>query len=93
MGVGTGAGMGARIERMVERTESPGTYEVVIEVGRKTRQRGGRQRATSSHSLKTRCPGETATLYGGPELREGKRRTGSGRPEKGEGVQETAEEL
>ena len=36
MGVRTGAGTGTRIEMRVEGRESPRTYEVVLEVGRKT---------------------------------------------------------
>ena len=45
-GVGTGVGTGTRKERKVEGKESLGTWEVikevieVIEVGRKTRERG-----------------------------------------------------
>ena len=42
MGARTGAEAGAetRIESRVEGRESPGTYEVVKQVGRKTRERG-----------------------------------------------------
>ena len=38
MGTITGAGTGTRIERSAERRESLGTFEVVIEVGRRTRE-------------------------------------------------------
>ena len=51
--------MGAIIERRVEGRESLGTYEVVIDVSRKIREAGRRQRVTSNHSRKIRCPSET----------------------------------
>ena len=42
-----------------EEEESLRTYEVVIEVGRKTREEGRSQRVTSNHSHKTRRSSET----------------------------------
>ena len=84
-GTGTGAGTGARLEMRVEERESLGTYEVVtvvIEAGWKTREGGQRQLLTSNHSRKTRRPSETVASCGGPEPRDGRRGTGSGRAEK-----------
>ena len=37
MGAGTVAGSGTKIERRMEGRENLGTYEVIVEVGRKTR--------------------------------------------------------
>ena len=65
--------------------ESLGTCEVVIEVieaGWKTREGGQRQLLTSNHSRKTLRPSETVASCGGPEPRDGRRGTGSGRAEK-----------
>ena len=81
MGVRTGAGTGTTIETRVERRESLGTYEMVIEVGRKTREGGRRQRVTSNLSRKTRRPSKTVESCRGPELRDGRRGSGSGRAE------------
>ena len=39
-GAGAGAGVGTRMERRVEGRESLGWYEVTVEMGRKTRERG-----------------------------------------------------
>ena len=87
MGARTGAGTGTRIEMRVERRDSLGTFEVVmevliVEVGRKTREGGRRQLLTSNHSRKTRRTSETVASYEGPDLRYGRRGTGSGRVEK-----------
>ena len=54
MGARTGARKGTIIEMVVERREGMGKFEVVIEVGRKTRERERRQRVTSDHSRKIR---------------------------------------
>ena len=45
-----------RERERVEGRESLETYDVDIEVGRKTRERGRRQQVTSNHSRKTRRP-------------------------------------
>ena len=79
MGAGTGAGTRKRIERRVEKRESPEICGVTVKVGRGTRERGQRHRVTSSHSRKNRRPNETVTSYGGPELRDKRQGTGSGR--------------
>ena len=47
------------IEMRMEERQSPGTYEVVIGVGRYTRDGGRHQRVTTNHSRKTRRPSET----------------------------------
>ena len=57
----------------------PGNLEGVIEVGRKTREEGQRQRVTSNHSRKIRLPSEFVASREGPEPRYERRRTGSGR--------------
>ena len=66
MGARAGTGMGARmvtgIEMRVEGKGSLETYEVVIEVGRETREERRGQRVTSSHSRKTRRPSETVVV-------------------------------
>ena len=49
----TGAGTRTITEMEVEVRERLGTFEVVIEVSRKTRERGRRQRLTSNHSRET----------------------------------------
>ena len=86
MGTGTGAGtlerMGMSIDMRMEGKESRGTYDVALELGRKTREGGRRQRVTSHHSCKTRRPSETVASCRGPEPRGGRRRTGSGGVEK-----------
>ena len=51
---GNGSGNGSENGR-----ESLGTYEVVIEVDRKTRESRRRQRVTSNHICKTRRPSKT----------------------------------
>ena len=61
---------GARIYMKLEGSERLATFEVVIEVGRKMRQGGRRQRVTSSHSRKTRRPSETVTRAQGREARD-----------------------
>ena len=73
------AGAGTKTVRRVEGRQSLGTFEVVIEVGRKMRERGRRKRVNSNCSRKTRRPSETVASYGGPEPRGGRRGTGSGR--------------
>ena len=68
-GTRTGAGTGTetRKERRVKGRESPGTYVVIVEVGRQDATGGERrQRVTKSHSSKTRRPSETVAPYGGP---------------------------
>ena len=52
-----------------------------IQVGRKTLEGGRRQRVTSNHRPKTRRTSETVASCGGPQPRDGRRGTGSGRPE------------
>ena len=59
MEAGVEAGTGTKTKRRVEGRKIPGTYEVIVEMGRKTRQRGWRQRGTNSQSRKTRRPSET----------------------------------
>ena len=67
-GIGTRTGMGARtragtrIERRGEGKGSLGTYEIVIEVDRETREGGRHQGVTSSHSHKTRRPSNRRDL-------------------------------
>ena len=53
MGARTGSGTGTIIEMRVEGRESSGNFEVVIEMGRKTREGGRLQRVMSNHSRKT----------------------------------------
>ena len=53
VGTRTGARAGTRTERRVKGRESLGTFEVVIDVGRKTRKGKRRQRVISNHSRKT----------------------------------------
>ena len=53
--------------------ERMGTYEIVIEVGRKTQEKGRCQRVTSNHSRGTRHPTEVVASCGEPELRNGRR--------------------
>ena len=65
----------------VEGRESLRTYEVVIEVGRKTPEGGRRQRVSSNHSRKTPCSSETVASCLGSEPRDGRRGAGSGRVE------------
>ena len=79
MEVRTGVGTGTIIYIKVEGRESLGTSEVVLDVGRKTREGGRRQRVTSNHSRQTRCPSKTVISCGGPEPRG----TGSGRAKEG----------
>ena len=67
MGARTGVGTGTGIEMSMEGRESLGTYEVVKEVGRKTRKEGRRQRATINHSRKTQRSSETVASFGGPK--------------------------
>ena len=57
----------------------PGIYEVVVEVGWKTRERGLRQGVTSSHSRKTRRSSENVAPCGRPDFRYGKRGPGLGK--------------
>ena len=56
MGARTGARKGMRIEMRVEGSESGGTYKKRIEVDRKTREGGRRQRVISNHSRKDPMP-------------------------------------
>ena len=86
----TGTGTGAGTESVDENgegggggggAESPVTYEVMVEVGRKTRERGRRQRLTRSHTRKTRSPSEAVASCGGPEPGNGRREIGPGRAE------------
>ena len=84
METGTGAGTGRekRGSWRGERAREP--MNVIVEVGRKTQERGRHQRVTSNHRRKTRCPSETvASSCGGLELRDGRRETRSRRAEKG----------
>ena len=62
--MGTGTRMGTRtgIEIRVEWRESQGTFEMVIVMGRKTRERGRHQRVMSNQSRKTRPPSETVAM-------------------------------
>ena len=69
----------------MEGRESLGTFKVVIEVGLKTRDGGRRQQVANSHSRKTQRPSDTVASCGGPELRDGRRGTGSGRAEERRG--------
>ena len=80
-GMGAKTGVATRIEMRVERGESLGTFEVEIEVGRKTREEGRRQRLTRNHSRKTTCPSEPVASCEGSEPRDGRRVTGLGRAE------------
>ena len=80
--MGTRVGWGRKREsRGGWRSESLGIYEVVIEVDRNTRQGGRRQRETFNHNRKSRHLSETVASCGGPESRNGRRGTGSGRTE------------
>ena len=54
----TRAEIGARMKRRVEGRKSSVTYEVMVEVGWKVRERGPRLRVTSSHRRKTRRSNE-----------------------------------
>ena len=57
MAAGMAAGAGTRRERERERErESLGTYEVVTEVGRKTREGRATPTSNSNHSCKTDAP-------------------------------------
>ena len=78
MGARTGVGTGTRIEVIEEGRESLGTLQVVIEVGRKTREGGRRQRVNSNHSRKTRRSSETVASCGRPKPRDGMEGTGPG---------------
>ena len=78
----TSAGTGTRMEKRVEAIERLKTYEVVVEVGRKTREGERRQQRVSSNpSRKTRRPSETVASCGGPESSNGRRGSASGRAE------------
>ena len=61
----------------------PGNLQsgTVLEVGRKMRKGGRRQRVTNNHTRRTRRPRETVASCSGPEHREGGRGKGSGRAE------------
>ena len=63
----------------VEEIESLETFEVVIGMGRKTREGGRHQRVMRYHNSKTRRPSEAIPSCGGPEPRDGRRGTGSGK--------------
>ena len=56
IGVRMGAGTGTRITTRMEGRQRMGTFEVVIGVGRKTREGGWRQEVTSNHKRKSRHP-------------------------------------
>ena len=71
----------------------PGTYGVVLEEGRKTRQGGARQRVISNHSRKTQRPNETVESCGRSEPRDGRRGIGSGRAEERRISARTSDEL
>ena len=73
----TSAGMGTRTEIREEGGESLGTFQVVMEVGRKTRGGWRRQRVTSNHNRKTRCLSEIVTSCEGLEPRGVRRGKGS----------------
>ena len=66
MEAGTGAGIETRTERRVDGRESPGTYEVVVEMGRRTQQ--------NSDSRKAWRPSETIASCGGSEPRNERQR-------------------
>ena len=66
----TVASMGTITEK--ERRGGLGTYEVVIEAGRKTREGGRHQRVTSNRSRRTRRPSETVATCVGPDSRDGR---------------------
>ena len=51
--------MGTTIERTVEKTVVPETYEMIVEVRRDTRESGRRQRVTRSRRCITTRPSET----------------------------------
>ena len=61
-GVGTGAKIRSRIDKRVEGRERLRIYELVIRVGRKTREGGRRQRVASNHSRKARRPFENRRI-------------------------------
>ena len=79
MGAKVGVEIKLIIERNVEGRKSLATYEVVVEVGRKSREGGRYQRLANNQSHKTRRPSKTIALCGEPELRDGRGGTGSGR--------------
>ena len=92
-GMGAKTGVGVRIEMRVERGDNLGTYGVVIEVSRKTREGGRRQRVTSNHNRKTRRPSETVALCGRSKSRDRRRGTGSGGAEERRKSAKILEEL
>ena len=71
-------------EMSVEGREHPGTYQVIVDVGRKTLERGRCQRVIRSHSRKTRRPSETGASSGGRQSRDGKLETGLKKPREGQ---------
>ena len=89
MATGTKAGIGDEngsrneheMERKVEGRENPETYEVILELGRKTRKKVTPTSNQCCHSRKTRRPSETVVSFGGPEPSAGWRETGPGRTE------------
>ena len=93
MGAGTGAGAEAIIERTEERGESPGTYELVIEVNRKTRERGRNQRVTSSHRRTIRRPARPSHYAEDQSPGTGGEGQDRGGWSRGVEAQETSEEL
>ena len=72
-GVETGARIRSRIDKRVEGRECLGIYELVIRVGRKTREGGRRQRVASNHSRKARRPFETVASCRGQDRGEWRR--------------------
>ena len=65
--------------------KSLGIYKVVLKVDREIREIGRHKRVTSNHSRNTRRPSEAVASCGGPEPRDGRRDTGSGRAEERRG--------
>ena len=86
-------GVGTRTEMKAVGRESLGTFEVVKEVGRRTRVRRRRQRITNNHSRNTRGLSETVASCGKLEPRDDWRETGSGTVVGDEEVQDTRKEL
>ena len=62
-GSGNGRKNGDENRKEIGGGREPGNYGVVIEVDRKTREGGRRQRVTSNRSPKTRRPSKTVVPY------------------------------
>ena len=56
--------MGTTIERTVEKTVVPETYEMIVEMRWDTRESGRRRRVTSRRRRKTTRPSETVVSWG-----------------------------